>query len=116
MRPKASVTLFLLNMKSFVSKNGLILIPREASLQFMADENMSMSQLIDLVLSLEPKDCFGGPEDDYDPQYKGWTVAKFSPEYGGKPLYLKLSIKVEAERCKCLSIKLYRDKEADGDE
>ena len=35
-----------------------------------------------VILSLEPKDMFDGPEPDRDPRYsEKWTVAEFSPEH-----------------------------------
>lgn len=73
----------------------------------MAERNMSASQLENLLLSLEPSDCFDGPEADRDPNYQEWTVAEFCPHYYGEQLYVKLSIRVSKRRCKCLSIKLY---------
>ena len=105
-----TVGLFLLKMKEIVQKNGFILVEREASREFIADMGITMEELRNVILSLTTSDCFDGPETDRDPRYQGWTVAEFSPRAFGKTLYLKLSIKLEAERCKCLSVKLYRDR------
>lgn len=59
---------------------------------------------------------FDGPEPDRDLRYsEKWTVAEFSPAYCGETLYLKLSIRVDVERCKCLSVKLYVDRKEVGD-
>ena len=67
-----------------------------------------MDMLTDVILSLKPEDCFDGPEPDRDPRYADkWTVAEFSPAYRGEPLYLKMSIRVDVERAKCLSVKAY---------
>lgn len=105
------IALFLHEMKSIVIERGFIFVEREASLQFMSDHDMSMGQLRDVILGLEPKDCFDGPEPDRDPRFaKHWTVAEFSPEAYGETLYLKMSIRTDAHRCKCLSVKLYKDK------
>ena len=69
---------------------------------------MSMEMLRSVILSLQPKDCFDGPEADRDPCYADkWTVAEFSPTYRGELLYLKMSIRVDVERAKCLSVKAY---------
>lgn len=104
------VGLFLHEMKEIVEKNGFILVERKASLEFMADLGVTMDELRNVILSLTPSDCFDGPELDRDSRFAGWTVAEFSPDAFGKTLYLKMSIKLEAERCKCLSVKLYRDR------
>ncbi len=94
-----------------MSQNGLILIEREQSLQFLADRNMTLHQLEELVLSLSVSDCVDGPEPDRDPRYcENWTVAEFSPIHDGKKLYLKISIRVDAQRCKCLSVKLFKER------
>lgn len=60
------------------------------------------------MLSLKPEDCFDGPEADRDSRFADkWTVAEFSPTYRMEPLYLKLSIRIDVERVKCLSVKAY---------
>ncbi len=108
--------LFLHQVKAFVNKNGFILVPREQSRMFMAERGMTMDGLRQVVLALEPKDMFDGPEPDRDPRYsEKWTVAEFSPAYCGETLYLKLSIRVDVERCKCLSVKLYVDRQEAGE-
>lgn len=105
------IALFLHQMKSIVKDNGFIFVEREASLKFMADFNLTMGQLEDVIMGLEPRDCFDGPEADRDPRYsEHWTVAEFSPEAFGETLYLKMSIRIDVRRCKCLSVKLYREK------
>ena len=108
--------LFLHQVKAFVNKNGFILVPREQNRMFMAERGMTMDDLRQVVLTLEPKDMFDGPEPDRDLRYsEKWTVAEFSPAYCGETLYLKLSIRVDVERCKCLSVKLYLDRKEVGD-
>lgn len=103
--------LFLQLAKEFIEKNGIILVPREQNLSFMAERGMTMDDLKQVIFSLEPKDIFDGPERDRDPRFsEKWTVAELSPEYDGETLYLKLSIRVDNERCKCLSVKLYVDR------
>ena len=107
--------LFLHQTKMFVEKHGFTLVSREQNLSSMAERGMTMDDLRQVVLALEPKDMFDGPEPDRDPSYsEKWTVAEFSPEYCGETLYLKLSIRVDAERCKCLSVKLYMDRQEVG--
>lgn len=67
-----------------------------------------MSVLTDVILSLKPEDCFDGPEADRDPRYADkWTVAEFAPSFSGESLYMKMSIRVDVERAKCLSVKAY---------
>ena len=116
MKPAALIELFLRQLKQYVEKNSFILVEREANEQFMASRGMSMDMLKNVILSLRPEDCFDGPEADRDPRYAGkWTVAEFSPTYHGELLYLKMSIRVDAERAKCLSVKAYVERrDADG--
>ena len=108
MKPHAFIELFLRQIKQYVEKNSFILVKREATREFMSNRGMSMDALTDLILSLEPGDCFDGPEPDRDPRYaEKWTVAEFAPTYKGEILYLKMSIRVDVERAKCLSVKAY---------
>lgn len=108
MKSAAFIELYLLQLKEFVEKNSFILVDREASRQFMASRGMSISTLTDVILSLNPEDCFDGPEPDRDPRFSDkWTVAEFAPKYQGETLYLKMSIRVDNERAKCLSVKAY---------
>lgn len=112
MKSPTQIALFLRHLKHAVEKNGFIIVNREATNQFIADRNMTYDELKDIILSLEVKDCFDGPEEDRDPKYKNkWTVAEFSPIYCGEKLYPKMSIRVDAERSKCLSVKLFTEKE-----
>ncbi len=100
--------LFLHQVKKFVEKNGFVLVPRGQNITFMAELGMTIDDLRRVILSLEPKDMFDGPEQDRDPRFRDkWTVAEFSPAYGSETLYLKLSVRTDAERCKCLSVKLF---------
>lgn len=103
--------LFLRQVKLFVEKHGFILVPRKQNTLFMAERGMTMDDLRRVILSLEPKDMFDGPEPDRDPQRaEKWTVAEFSPEHEEETLCLKLSVRTDVERCKCLSVKLYVDR------
>lgn len=116
MKPKASIELFLRQLKQFVEKNSFILVEREASKQFMARRGMSIEMLRGLILSLEPADCFDGPKPDRDPRYaEKWTIAEFSPTYLGEQIYLKMSIRIDIERAKCLSVKAYVERRDTND-
>lgn len=111
MKPAASIKLFLRQLKQYVEKHSFILADREASKRFMASRGMSMAMLTDVILSLRPEDCFDGPEADRDPRYADkWTVAEFSPTYCGELLYLKMSIRIDVERAKCLPVKAFVDR------
>ena len=116
MKPVSLIELFLRLLKQYVEKNSFILVDRKASLQFMASRGMSTDMLTDVILSLSPKDCIDGPEADRDPRFADkWTVAEFSPTYRGELLYLKMSIRVDNERVKCLSVKAFVERRDDGD-
>lgn len=110
MKAPQQIRLFLHNLKCFVEKNGFTYVPREASDRFLAERNMTYDELTRIIMALEVSDCFDGPEPDRDPRYADkWTVAEFSPAYQDEKLYLKLSIRMDAERAKCLSVKLYTE-------
>lgn len=104
------IALFLKLVKEFVEENGFILVERDESLRFLADYGMSIDELKHIILTLKPENVFDGPEVDRDDRYKQWTVAECAPFYNGKHLYLKLSIRTDVCRCKCLSIKLFKDR------
>lgn len=106
------IALFLHLMKQIVVEKGFILVDRPQSKQFLADFELTFADLQDVILSLEPSDCFDGPEPDRDPRFaESWTVAEFSPTAFDVKLYLKLSICINKDQCKCLSVKLFREKE-----
>ncbi|WP_172136212.1 hypothetical protein [Adlercreutzia sp. ZJ473] len=116
MKPTALIELFLRQLKQYVEKNSFVLVDREVSKRFLASRGMSMDMLTDVILSLKPEDCFDGPEADRDPRFADkWTVAEFSPIYRGELLYLKMSIRVDVERAKCLSVKAYVERRDDDD-
>ncbi|MBQ3338088.1 MAG: hypothetical protein IJG82_00580 [Atopobiaceae bacterium] len=116
MKPRASIELFLHHLKLFVEKNSFILVDREASKQFLASRGMCVSMLTVVILTLSPDDCFDGPEPDRDPRFaEKWTVAEFSPTYLGERLYLKMSIRIDAKRAKCLSVKAYVEERGPSD-
>ncbi len=116
MKPLASIELFLRYLKQFVEEGSFILVNREASLAFMESRGMSMEMLTNVVLSLRPSDCFDGPEQDRDPRFAdNWTVAEFSPVYCGERLYLKLSIRMDVRRSKCLSVKAYVERSSEDE-
>ena len=108
MKTPAQIALFLSQMKRFVEEKGFVFVDREASNQFLADRGLTYRDLTSTILSLEVRDCFDGPEPDRDARYSDkWTVAEFSPILNGEKLYLKMSIRVDTETAKCLSVKLY---------
>lgn len=109
MKTPAQIAMFLSVMKKIVEVRGFILVEREASMKFLAERGVSIEELSNLILGLEVSDCFDGPEPDRDEQYKEWTVAEFSPYLNDEKIYLKMSIRLNANACKCLSVKLYVD-------
>lgn len=110
MKSKAQVKLFLQEAKRIIRKNGFILVPRAATERFMAERGVDVETVEEIILALSPEDCFDGPEPDRDARYaQQWTVAEFSPEHPQGKLYLKISISMRVDRCKCLSVKLYSE-------
>lgn len=105
-----SVGLFLHRMREIIRESGIVLVPREASLQFLATRGMTAQDVEYIAKALKAEDCFDGPEPDRDERYPGFVVAEFSPIFEGEKLYFKISIDSNAVVCKCLSIKAYRGK------
>lgn len=104
------VAWFLQEMKKYIQSSGFILVPRKQNKEYMASVGMSFDDLQDIICSLRAEDCFRGPEADDDPKRGKWTVAMFSPKYENKALYLKIGINYTDEQCKCISVKLYKEK------
>lgn len=110
MKSKAQIKLFLQEAKRIVRKNGFLLVPRVATERFMAEWGIDVEDVEEMILALAPEDCFDGPEPDRDAHYaQHWTVAEFAPEHPLGKLYLKISISMRVDRCKCLSVKLYHE-------
>lgn len=111
MKHPSQIALFLAQAKAAVEAHGLILVEREASLAFLAERGMTIDDLRGLIFALMVQDCIDGPEPDRDPRYSDrWTVAEFGPFYGSERVYLKISIRIDVEQCKCLSVKLWTEK------
>ena len=110
MKYPAQISLFLAQAKQYVESNGIYFAEREQSISFLAARGLMLEDLETLILTLTVTDWVKGPEPDYDPAYADkWTVAVFSPDWNGEKVYLKLSIRVDAKRCKCLSVKLWSE-------
>lgn len=111
MKPTASIELFLELAKLYVRRHGILLIPRPATISFLETQGLSITDVEETVCRLTTSDCFDGPEPDRDSKHsQEWTVAEFNPIMKRRRVYLKISINVAAKRCKCLSIKPYRDR------
>lgn len=112
MKQPAQISLFLAHAKAFVEERELIFVDREQSLAFLAARGISIDDLKQIIMKLTLQDCFDGPEPDRDPRYfENWTVAEFSPTHNGEKLYLKISIRIDRRRCRCLSVKLWTERE-----
>lgn len=112
MKQTAQISLFLAHAKAFAEEREIIFVDREQSLAFLGARGMSIDDLKQIILRLTVQDCFDGPEADRDPKYhENWTVAEFSPIYGREKLYLKISIRLDNRRCKCLSVKLWTERD-----
>lgn len=53
-RQTASIELFLRQLKLFVEKNSIIIVKREASVQFLASRGVSARGLEEIILNLTP--------------------------------------------------------------
>lgn len=54
----------------------------------MREYSFTNEDVKDIVRQLSVSDCFSGPEEDRDPQYKGW-IFKFAPLFEDTKLYIK---------------------------
>lgn len=108
MKQTGLISLFLAQAKEFAEERPIIFVERDENIAFLSERGMTVENLEEIILGLSFKDCFDGPEPDRDPKYsEHWTVAEFSPTHNGEKLYLKLSVRVDKRRCKCLSVKLW---------
>lgn len=113
MKSSAQISLFLSSAKAYVEERGLLFVEREQSPSFLSDRGMIVEDLQRMILELTVHDCIDGPEPDRDPKYaNSWTVAEFGPVHNGEKIYLKISVRMDKRRCKCLFVKLWSEKGA----
>ena len=96
---------YLLIIKRIVDSdnNGdKFIIRRPKNIEFMREYGLNDEDVKDIIRELSVDDCFGGPEKDRDPQYKGW-IFKFSPLFEGTKLYIKIRVE-SIEKSVCLSV------------
>lgn len=96
----------LLKIKTIVDKdcNGdnFIIVRTRKNMEFMREYGLNYEDAKDIIKRLTIEDCFAGPEEDRDPQYKGW-IFKFSPLFEDTKLYIKIRVE-SIEKSICLSI------------
>lgn len=111
MKHMAQIGLFLTQVKAIIELRNPILVEREASMAFLSARGMTIDDLKAIILTLTTQDCVDGPEPDRNPKYaEKWTVAEFGPVFNDEKLYLKISVHMNAQQCKCLSVKLWTER------
>jgi len=96
----------LLKIKRIVDNdnNGdkFVIIRTEKNKDFMREYNLNSEDVKNIIRGLSVDDCFAGPEEDRDPQYKGW-IFKFDPLFEDTKLYIKIRIE-STEKSVCMSV------------
>ena len=96
----------LLKIKKIVDNdnNGdkFIIVRTKKNIEFMREYSLTNENVKDIVRQLSVSDCFSGPEEDRDPQYKGW-IFKFNPLFEDTKLYIKIRVE-STEKSVCLSV------------
>lgn len=96
----------LLKIKKIVDKdnNGdkFIIVRTKKNIDFMREYSLNSEDVKDIIKKLKIEDCFSGPEEDRDSNYKGW-IFKFSPIFENIKLYIKIRIE-STEKLICLSV------------
>ncbi|HBC84702.1 MAG TPA: hypothetical protein DCZ30_04645 [Clostridiales bacterium] len=96
----------LLRIKKIVDNdyNGdkFIIVRTKKNIDFMREYSLTNEDVKDIVRQLSVGDCFAGPEQDRNPQYKGW-IFKFDPLFENTKLYIKIRIE-STEKSICLSV------------
>ncbi len=96
----------LLKIKRIVDNdnNGdkFVIIRTEKNKEFMREYNLNSEDVKNIIRGLSVDDCYAGPEEDRDPQYKGW-IFKFDPLFEDTKLYIKIRIE-STEKSVCMSV------------
>ena len=96
----------LLKIKKIVDNdnNGdkFIIVRTKKNIEFMREYSLTNEDVKDIVRQLSVSDCFAGPEEDRNPQYKGWLF-KFAPLFENIKLYIKIRVE-STEKSVCLSV------------
>ncbi len=96
MNNSLAATVFLMRLHKLIEDNKLLFKPRnrQKTMQFLFDEGLSVSDVINYVKSLTPNNFYSGPTPD-DNGTAG-DVMVFFKEYKDTKLYIKLKIWTDA--------------------
>lgn len=96
----------LLKIKRIVDDDNswdkFVIIRTEKNKEFMREYNLNSEDVKNIIRGLSVDDCYAGPEEDRDPQYKGW-IFKFDPLFEDTKLYIKIRIE-STEKSVCMSV------------
>lgn len=101
---KDQVVLFLTEFQRIASAKGVVLIPRDKTIQGLIDLGITKAIALNELMSLTCQEYVSGPVSDSDPAYTG-DVWIFGKTINRIPAYIKLKIEVKGgcEFAKCLS-------------
>ena len=96
----------LLKIKKIVDNDDdgdkVVIVRTKKNIDFMREYSLNNNDIKDIIRGLSVDDCFAGPEEDRDPQYKGW-IFKFDPLFENTKLYIKIRVE-STEKSVCLSV------------
>jgi len=101
---KEEVLFFLSEFKRIASTTGIVLIPRDKTVNGLIDIGITKAMARDELLNLIFQEYSSGPVSDCDLAYTG-DVWVFGKMINGVPTYIKLKAEVKGGRecAKCLS-------------
>lgn len=104
MTTKQDIISFLAEFQTVASATGVILIPRDKTIQCLMSLGMTKTEALGEIMNLTHQEFSSGPEADSDPAYGG-NVWKFGKQIEGNMVYIKLKIDMVAGNkvAKCLS-------------
>lgn len=92
MNNSLAASIFIMRLKKLIDENKLIFKPRnrQKTMQFLFDEGLSVTDVLNYVKTLTPENFYSGPSPD-DNGTSG-DVMVFFQNYKNTKLYIKLKI------------------------
>ena len=96
------ILVFLNKMKQLVSEGKYTLVQRKKNIQSLIEFGLTVSDIKDILLSLELSNYYAGPKSDYD--FSEGDIWEFIKRIENVLFYIKLKIiKTDEEYVVCIS-------------
>ena len=87
----SDITLFLTKAKVLIIAGNYDFVPRRKNLQALADHGLTIADVKNEIISLEVKDYYKGPKQDFDHNHVGY-IWEFKKTVDEEQFYVKLKI------------------------